>query len=409
MRIISPVIAKRQAAGLSLSTAAKLLGISRSTVYDLMRQHRILALMLDRYLRRERKAMPQGQSRPLWRGAAFAAAISALALQAAYAKDSTASIKDAEQYVAKGNLKAAEIELRNAIRGAPQDPVLHARLAQIYLQLGDVRLAERQARAARERNGNEADYLPVLADALLRQDKFADLLELVQPGDREAAFESKVRTALGTAAAGMRDREKSEALLRDAIGLDPTAIWPKIQLARVLSGTDAEAAEKLIDEAIAADPRSPEAVQVKGEMARSRGDLEAALGLFDEAIKIDPRNALARLSRANVYIAQGRYKTADEDLDPVLKASSNNFIANYLRGLELAKQQKFAEADRMFERISPAFQTFWGGYYLQGATKLALGQYAQAETILAKYMSHAPDDIRAARLIASAALQQRAA
>ena len=138
MRIISPVIAKRQAAGLSLSTAAKLLGISRSTVYDLMRQHRILALMLDRYLRRERKAMPLGQSRPLWRGAAFAAAISALALQAAYAKDSTASIRDAEQYVAKGNLKAAEIELRNAIREAPQDPVLHARLAQICLQLGDV-------------------------------------------------------------------------------------------------------------------------------------------------------------------------------------------------------------------------------------------------------------------------------
>jgi transcriptional regulator of acetoin/glycerol metabolism len=41
MRIISPVIAKRQAAGLSLSTAAKLLGISRSTLYDLMQRHRI--------------------------------------------------------------------------------------------------------------------------------------------------------------------------------------------------------------------------------------------------------------------------------------------------------------------------------------------------------------------------------
>src|SRR5215510_1381336 len=149
--------------------------------------------MHDRYLREEGNAMPEGQRRCLWRRAALAVAISALALQAAYAKDSTASIRDAEQYVAKGNLKAAEIELRNAIREAPQDPVLQARLAQIYLQLGDVGLAERLARAARERNGNEADYLPVLADALLRQGKFADLMEVVKPGNRDPILESKLR------------------------------------------------------------------------------------------------------------------------------------------------------------------------------------------------------------------------
>ena len=98
--------------------------------------------------------MPQGQSRFSWRRIALAAALSALACQAAYAKDLTASIKDAEQYVAKGNLKAAEIELRNAIREAPQDPVLHARLAEIYLQLGDARAGgaggARRTRAQRQ-------------------------------------------------------------------------------------------------------------------------------------------------------------------------------------------------------------------------------------------------------------------
>ena len=352
--------------------------------------------------------MPQSQTRFSWRRIALAAAVAAFACQAAHAKDSTASIKDAEQYVAKGNLKAAEIELRNAIREAPQDPVLHARLAEIYVQLGDLGLAEREARAARERNGNEADYLPVLMEALLRQDKFADLIDMVHPGDRDPVLESKVRTALGVAAAGMRDRDKSEALLREAIKLDPSAVRPKIQMARILAGTKRDEADKYIDEAIAANPRSTEALQVKGEMLRARGDLDGAVQLFDAALKIDPKYVLAHLSRANVKIAQGNFKAADEDLDPILKASPNNFMANYLRGLELAKQQKYTEADRIFDRISPAFSAFWAGYYLQGATKLALGQYAQAETILAKYLSRAPDDIRAARLIASAALQQRA-
>lgn len=354
--------------------------------------------------------MLQRRRRCSWRCVVLAAAaVSALACPVANAKDSSASIKDAEQYVAKGNLKAAEIELRNAVRESPQDPAIRARLAEIYLQLGEAASAEREARAARERNGNEADYLPILADALLRQDKFADLLDLIQPGDRDPALESKVRAALGTAAAGLRDRDKAEALLREAIQLDPSAARPKIQLSRLLTGTKPDEADKLIDEAIAADPRSAEALQVKGEMLRTRGDLDGAIRLFDDALKIDPKNLMAHLSRANVNIARGKYKAADEDLDPILKASPNNFMANYLRGLELAKQQQYAAADRIFERISPAFQMFWAGYYLQGATKLALGQFAQAEAILAKYLGHVPNDLRAARLIASAALQQRAA
>jgi Tfp pilus assembly protein PilF len=143
------------------------------------------------------KAMPDRRGRFQWRCTVVAVAVAVIACPAVYAKDSAASVKEAEQYVAKGNLKAAEIELRNAVRESPQDPVLHARLADVYLQLGDSAAAEREARSARERDGDEADYLPVLTDALLRQEKFANLLDLVKPGERPPMLESKVRTALG--------------------------------------------------------------------------------------------------------------------------------------------------------------------------------------------------------------------
>src|SRR5438105_2022098 len=326
----------------------------------------------------ERRIMTDDGRYLRWRCAALAGAIVALTWSAAPAKDSTASLKEAEQHIVQGNLKAAEIQLRNAIRDAPQDPVPRARLAEVYLQLGDPVSAEREARAARERNGNEADYLPVLADALLRQQKFANLVDLVPPGNRDPVLESKLRTALGTAAAGLRDPAKAGTLLGEAIKLDPSAVSPKIQLAQLLTGTKPAEADKLIDEAIAANPRSAEARQVKGEMLRSRGDQEGAMRLFDEALKIDPKNVAAHLSRANVNIALGKYQAVDEDIDPILKASANHFMANYLRGLELAKREKYAEADRIFDRISPGFTEFWPGYYAQAETKLRLGQYAQA-------------------------------
>ena len=352
--------------------------------------------------------MPDGERRYPWRRIVVAGAVVALAWSAAYAKDSPTSVKEADQYIAQGDLKAAEITLRNAVRGAPQDPVLRARLAEVYLQEGDAFSAEREARAARERNGKEVDYLPVLADALLRQGKFANLIDLVQPGNRDPILESKVRTALGAAAVGLRDQAKAETLLSEAIKLDPGAARPKIQLARLLTGTKPAEADKLIDEAIAANPRSAEALQVKGEMFSSRGDQEGALRLLDEALKINPKNISAHLDRADVNIALGKYKAADEDIDPILKASPDQFEANYLRGFSLAKQQKYADADRIFDRISPGFDKLWAGYYLQGATKLMLGQYAQAETNLSKYLAHAPDNMIAARLIATAALQQQA-
>jgi len=353
--------------------------------------------------------MPQAQRPCLWRSLTLAATVLAMVSAVANAKESSASIKDAEQYVAKGDLKAAEIELKNAVRQSPQDPILRVRLAEVYLQLGDAAMAEREARAGRERNGNEADFLPVLADALLQQEKFADLTDQIQPDDRAPALESRVRTALGTATAGLGDREKAEAMWRDAIRLDPGAAKPKVQLARFLAKTAPEEADRLIDEAIAANPRSAELLQVKGDMMQVRGDPDGAVRLFDEALKIDPKNLLAHLSRANVNIALGNFTAADEDLGPILKAMPNHFMANYLRALALAKQQQYAAADRILDRISPAFPKFSAGYYVQGATKLALGQFAQAESILGKYVARLPDHQKAARLIANAALQQHGA
>ena len=96
-------------------------------------------------------------------------------------------------------------------------------------------------------------------------------------------------------------------MLTDAIRLDPSALPPKIALARVLAATNPAEANKLLDQALAADPRSVEALQVKGDLARAQGDAKAAMSLFDAALKIDPKNVAVRLSRASLNIAEGNY------------------------------------------------------------------------------------------------------
>ena len=110
-----------------------------------------------------------------------------------------------------------KIELKNAVGQSPEDPALRVQLAQVYFQLDDFSSAEGEARAARELNGNEADYLPILVDALLARQKFTEILDIIEPDDRDPVLESRVRTAIGIAAAGLGYGEKSSEMLRDAI------------------------------------------------------------------------------------------------------------------------------------------------------------------------------------------------
>ena len=74
-------------------------------------------------------------------------------------------------------------------------------------------------------------------------------------------------------------------MLRDLVRLDPSAVKTKIQLAQLLNAKDPTEADKLIDEAVAADAHSVEALQVTGEMLRARGDLDGAMRLFDKALQ----------------------------------------------------------------------------------------------------------------------------
>ena len=54
----------------------------------------------------------------------------------AAAAESSATVQNAERYLAKGDRNSAEIELGNAVRESPDDPSLRAGLARVYLEEG---------------------------------------------------------------------------------------------------------------------------------------------------------------------------------------------------------------------------------------------------------------------------------
>ena len=64
----------------------------------------------------------------------------------------------------------------------PQNAEAHYWLGRVSLELGDPVAAEREARAARDRGFDPHQAVPLLAQALLAQQKFKDLLRELKPG-----------------------------------------------------------------------------------------------------------------------------------------------------------------------------------------------------------------------------------
>ena len=60
----------------------------------------------------------------------------------------------AKRLLQKGDIKAAQIQLRNAVKSDPQNAEAHFQLARVSIELGDTVAAEREAKAARERSRN---------------------------------------------------------------------------------------------------------------------------------------------------------------------------------------------------------------------------------------------------------------
>src|SRR4030088_768076 len=85
-----------------------------------------------------------------------------LAAHADYLSSAKASLQ-------QGDLKSAQIELRNAVRADPQNAEAHYWLGRVSFELGDPVASQREAVAARDRGFDLHQTVPLLSQALLVQ------------------------------------------------------------------------------------------------------------------------------------------------------------------------------------------------------------------------------------------------
>ena len=317
-----------------------------------------------------------------------------IAAHADYMSNARASLK-------KGDLKSAQIDLRNAVRSDPQNAEAHFLLGRVAIELGDPVAAEREASAALDRGYDAHQAAPLLAQALLSQNKNNELLEKLKPAGKDGALDAAILVARGYAQIALHLPEDAQKSFADAEAAAPNALEPLLADARLsVARNDLAGAQEKIDRAVNAQPKSAEALLAKSQLLRLKGDGAGGMAVLDALIADQPSITQAHLDRADLALAMNKPAVARSDIDIVLKGSKGNIQALYLDAVMKAQAKDYKAADDGLQRIQAYLGRIPRGYFLRAVVKEQLGQYEEAEDAARKYLATAPNDLAAYKVLA---------
>lgn len=310
-------------------------------------------------------------------------------------------MKRAEQLAAAGDLRGAQIELRNAVRADPNSAEAHLRLAQTQLQLADPVAAEKEFKAARDLGADRWAVLPQLGQVYMQQGRYQDLLTEIPPEGPKPEIAAKNLMLRAMAQVGMNDFTAANATLALAEKAAPGNVEVLLTASRLaLALRDMPLAEKKVDEALKLDPNEVEALLMKGAVLNARGDRAGSLALADKAIALKPASTPARLDRANQLMTAGKDAPAQEDVDQVLKLQPRNAGAIYLNGVLMVRAGRYGDAQTELARLGPVVARFPRALYFQALAASNLGQSEVAIDFANRYLARMPSDLEAVRLVA---------
>jgi putative PEP-CTERM system TPR-repeat lipoprotein len=329
-----------------------------------------------------------------------------LGLAACGGESSDALVDQAKSSIAKGDTKAAIIQLKNAVAADEKNAAARYQLGKLYLEAGDAASAEKELKRAREA-GYAADAVnPLLARALIKQGEFQRVLdELPAPaGETQAAAAMLTMRATAELALGRKDAARKG--LEQAQKLAPHDPNVQLALARLaLADNDTEQAMRAIDQALQADPANRDGMLLKGDLLRATRQPAKAAEVYRAALKADPGNVDARLALATMALEENRLADARAEVSAALKVAPKNLHARYTQAQIEFRDKKFEAARDQLAAVLKTAPNFAPALLLGGAIEYALGNLQTAEAYLNKVVKAAPANVYAVRLLAATQLR----
>ena len=319
-------------------------------------------------------------------------------------QSTAALLAEAKQYQQKGDQKAALIQLKNAVAKSPEDAEARLQLGALYMETGDAVSANKEVRKAASLGIAPARTLPLLAQSMMAQGQFKDLLAEIKP---ELAAKSAPLMALrGDALLATSDTDGAKAAYEAALAIDPASGAALVGLARqALVRNDREAAQRYAAQAIAKDAKNPEVWMFQGGLLRGLDKQDEALAAFDKVLALRPHDSNANLEKAYIRINQNKFVEARAEIDAARKLAPNGLLVTYAQALLDYSEGKNKEARDGLQKVLKSAPNHMPSVLLAGAVDLNLDAPQQAQQHLRRYLSADPNNVHARKLLAQAQLK----
>ena len=331
----------------------------------------------------------------------------AVALAACGRDDPASLVASARNYLAKGDPKAAIIQLKNALQEVPTSAEARFLLAKSLLESGDSVGAETEARKALDLKYPGDEAYPVLASALLQQGELRKLVaELSDQNLTSPQAKAEVLTALGLARLGLGDNKEARVAIAAALAAKPGDVRATLAQARLAAAdNDLPGALNLVNASLALAPDDVTALVLKAELEIAQNRRDDAIKSLERALQIKPDLLTARFTLVSVLAGAGEADRAAAALEPVKKAMPQDPRTRYSEALVAYARGDMAAAREAIQAVLSVAPGYVPAVYLSGLVNYRLGSWAAAEEALRTVVTKAPDDTGARRMLAATYLR----
>jgi len=315
--------------------------------------------------------------------------------------------KDAEEYLKKGDVKAAIIQLKNAILAEPGNAENRLALADLYLQTRNSPSAEKEYLRAISLGMDQKKVILNLSKARLLQRQYQKILDTLHEKDVSKDKKAEYYLIIGNAYQGLNNLDKALDFFEKGEKAGSKNANLGIAIAQIYYFQKKMAkAEKKTDEALALNPKNVKGLVLKGELVNLKSGPEKSISYFEQALEYDPKNIPALFKMSAILFDLKRSDEALEKLDVIFSLAPKHPLANYLSAVIYARKNDLDKAEEFLDASGSALDNFPGALVLRGVINYTKKNYAQAIYNLNKLIKITPDNIIARRLLGAALLRQ---
>jgi putative PEP-CTERM system TPR-repeat lipoprotein len=329
--------------------------------------------------------------------------IASFTLGACGGKSADTSLASAKAYLAKNDLRAAVIELKNALQAKSDLGEARVLLGKALLDLEEPVAAEVELRKAQGLKVSDDQVAPLLATALLQSGeprKVIDLDTVTVLTVPEAVASLKASVALAHATLG--NDEKADAALSAALKAKNDYAPALLQRARALAGKrDFEAAAKVVDDVLAREPGNADALALKGDLLQfALDDASGATETYRKALAGKPGHVAAHAGLLTQLLGKNDLDGARKQLETLKRLRPQHPQSLYFQARVEAQAGDLKAADEALQQLLKYPVAIPQVLELAGAVSMQRGELLQAEQHFSKLIQVAPRSDGARHMLA---------